>query len=403
MVTRDLLVATGIGTVVFVAHLLSPIRTSFDSRWTIPTAVSLAYRGDADLEEYDVLVREDENYGIELRAGRRYSRYPIGPSLLAVPVVLAYDLAAGLLSRPSAEELIAQRRAVVLEVVVAALVVALTTAVLFATARRRDVAGLPAALLAMVFAFGTPAWSTASRGLWQHGPSMLMLALAVYLLLLARRRPAWAIVAALPLAFGVLVRPTNAIALLTFTAYVAIGYRRCLLWFLLLAGSVLGVFAVLNLRAFGAPLPSYFLPSGQEAGAWADLPWVFAGHLVSPNRGLLVFSPILVLALAGVVLQFRRRAIDLLDATVIVVVAAHFLAISHAGHWWAGHSFGPRFTTDVLPLLAYLMMPAVAAITDPRRRRARVLVPVAVLVAWSCSRTSARPRRGTCGRGTAIR
>jgi hypothetical protein len=41
--------------------------------------------------------------------------------------------------------------------------------------------------VAMVFAFGTAAWSTASRGLWQHGPSMLCLAVAAYLAMRSRR------------------------------------------------------------------------------------------------------------------------------------------------------------------------------------------------------------------------
>ena len=118
----DRLVTAALVAFVLVAHVLSPIRTSFDSRWAIHTAVSLAYRGDGDLDEYDRLLRADEDYGIEQRDGRRYSRYPIGPSLMAVPIILAYDAVASLVSQPTAEDLIAQRRAVALEVVVASLV-----------------------------------------------------------------------------------------------------------------------------------------------------------------------------------------------------------------------------------------------------------------------------------------
>ena len=36
-----------------------------------------------------------------------------------------------------------------------------------------------AVAVAVVFALGTQAWSTASRALWQHGPSLLFLSLAV--------------------------------------------------------------------------------------------------------------------------------------------------------------------------------------------------------------------------------
>jgi len=111
---------------------------------------------------------------------------------------------------------------------------------------------------------------------------------------------------------------------------------------------------------------------------------VLAGHLVSPNRGLFVFSPILLLALVGMIVQVRRRTIDALDIAVLVVLGAYFVAISLAGQWWAGHSFGPRFTTDVLPLLAYFAMPAVLAIVEslPRARVANLAI-VALLAAWS--------------------
>lgn len=44
-------------------------------------------------------------------------------------------------------------------------------------------------LTVFIFAFCTSAWSTGSRALWQHGPSMLMLSAALYLILSAREKP----------------------------------------------------------------------------------------------------------------------------------------------------------------------------------------------------------------------
>ena len=381
---RDHAVALALVGLVFVVHVLSPIRTSFDSRWAIHTAVSLAYRGDTDLGEYDDLLREDEYYAIEHRDGREFTRYPIGPSLLAVPVVVVWDLIARLTAKSTAEDLIKQHRAVALEVVVASLVVGLTTGIVYSTARLCGLRLALAGVLALVFAFCTPAWSTASRGLWQHGPSMLTVSSGLYLLLLARRCERYAALAALPLAFGYLVRPTNAIPLAVFAAYVAVRHPRQIVSFASVSALVIGTFLVLNLRGFGAPLPSYFLPSGQSFGAWSEVPWNLAGHLVSPNRGLFVFSPVLLLAIAGVVLELRRGTLDLLDGAVLTVLAGHFLVISITFPWWAGHSFGPRFTTDVLPLLAYLMIPAVAAVSALRPPVKQWLSAVLiVLTAWS--------------------
>jgi len=376
--------AVMLGIVVLVVHVVSPVRTSFDSRWAIHTAVSLVYRGDADLDEYEPLVAIEHDYAIERRAGRKYTRAPIGPSLVAAPVVLAYDAAAWLSGAQDTEALLWQQRAVRIEVIVASLVVAATAALLFLVAREGGLGRAWSVVLALVFAFCTQAWSTASRGLWQHGPAMLTLTCALYLLLRARRNPRWAAVAGLPLALGVLMRPTGVLPLAIFGSYVLVRHPRRFAAFAALVLVVLGAFVGLNWLSFGAALPSYFLPGGQPIGSWSDLPLVMVGHLVSPNRGLLVFAPVLVLALPGIVVAVRARTWTALDTAALATLAAHFLAVSFAGQWWAGHSFGPRFTTDTVPLLIYFMIPLAAWLGGVGRRVARPVVACAVLLAaWS--------------------
>lgn len=380
----DASIALAIGLLVLVAHGLSPIRFSSDSCWTIPTAASIAYRGDDDLDEYPWQVVARQGYAVEWRHGRAFSRYPIGPSLLAVPCVLLHDAVARVIGAPSVEELIAREEAARVESGVASLVVAVVTVLIFWMARDRGLGAGASAAVALVFAFCTPAWSTASRGLWQHGPSMLTLASAMAMLLLARRNDAWAAGAGLPLGLGVLMRPTNVIALGVLTAYVALRHPRRLLPMLLASGTVLAIFVAWNLHDFGAALPAYYLPGSQPRAPWSEVPWALAGHLVSPNRGLLVFSPVVLLAAAGVVMQLLRRRIDALDVALLIVLGAHFAAISWFLVWWAGHSFGPRYATDVLPVLAWFAMPAVTALGELRgRRRRAALFLTTLLVAWS--------------------
>lgn len=380
----DVAIALALGLLVLVAHGWSPIRFSSDSCWTIPTAVSIAYRGDDDLDEYPWRVVELQGYAVEWRGQRAFSRYPIGPSLLAVPCVLLHDAVARVVGAASVEERIAQGDVMPVEAGVASFVVALVTMLVFVMARWRGLGAGAAAALALVFAFCTPAWSTASRGLWQHGPSMLTLASAMAMLLLARRNDAWAAAAGVPLGLGLLMRPTNVIALAVLSAYVALRHPRRLPAMMLASGAIVAAFVAWNLHDFGAPLPAYYLPGGMPWVPWSEAPAVLAGHLVSPNRGLLVFSPVVLFAVAGVVLQLRRRGVDALDTALLAVLGAHFATISLFLVWWAGHSFGPRYATDVLPVLAWLAMPAVAALGELRGRRRRTAFAVtALLVAWS--------------------
>src|SRR5207248_2106541 len=72
------------------------------------------------------------------------------------------------------------------EIFAASGMVAITAVLLYLIARRSRLSAPSALAIALIFAFGTSAWSTASRALWQHAPSMLMLTAALYLLVLAQ-------------------------------------------------------------------------------------------------------------------------------------------------------------------------------------------------------------------------
>ena len=110
-----------------------------------------------------------------------------------------------------------------------------------------------------------------------------------------------------------------------------------------------------------------------------------AGELVSPARGLLVFSPIVVLAVVGVMINRRRRALDGLSVALIAVIAAHWLVVSGAYDWWGGYSYGPRYMSDMLPFLVVLALPAVSwlAQKEPGPVRTAASSGTAALVAAS--------------------
>jgi len=97
---------------------------------------------------------------------------------------------------------------------------------------------------------------------------------------------------------------------------------------------------------------------------------------------LLVYSPILVFAFSGFVLALgdpEERALHTAYGTIIV---ASSIAMSFVPAWWAGHSFGPRYMTDVVPFLAYFVAfnfePVIAC---PQRRA--LLLCIASLMAIS--------------------
>jgi hypothetical protein len=356
-----LAISTLICTVTFFIYISSPGRqTDLDTRWSIHVADSLVREGNLDLDEYRALIPAND-YRIQIYDGHLYNFYPIGVSVLAVPVVYLYHLV-----EPAKT---VEQFYVSVEIGLASFVMALTAVIVYLTARlslniRRSL------LCVFIFVVCTPAWSTASRALWQHGPAMLMLSLALYLMLLARQRPALAQFAGLPLAFSYVIRPINSLSIVVLTLYVLLEYRQYFLRYVFWAMWIIGPFVLLNLAVFHALLPGYYtLYQIFSTGTLAE---ALIGNLLGPSRGLLIFSPVFIFAIMGMALKLKRRSWSRLDFALFSIIILHWIAISIWPIWWGGWSFGPRLFSEMIPYLMFFLISAVPFMTVARRR----LIPV---------------------------
>ena len=197
------------------------MRTSANSRWSIHTALSLVDGRGGDLREYLPLLEAHKFYAIRKFGDRYYTLFPIGVSLLAAPVVLAWT---GL--EPRFRKRISEGIPDRFEKDVASVYAAIAALLFFWLIYSRFASTPIALATTVIFALGTSMWSTASRALWQHGPLVLMLVAAMLLLVRARQRPALAQYASIPLAFAFIIRPTAAIPILVLSAYVLIRHRE---------------------------------------------------------------------------------------------------------------------------------------------------------------------------------
>lgn len=379
--------------VAFLVHVSSPNAVVSDSLRVVPVAQSMVHRRTISLDHYGTRLPVP-GYGINEVDGHVYPLFPWAVSLFLVPVVAAYDAAHGVGWGPGVDAVIVapDNDSWAFEVVAMSMVVALTTVLMYEVAlavlamsvsgqrlRRRL-----ALLAAGVFSFGTAAWSVASRSAWQHAPSMLFLTLAVLLAVRSRtddRSVRW-LGAALAAAY--VMRPTNLIPFAAFSLWVLFCHRRRLLAYTVGAAAVLVPFAVVNVRAWGSLLPPYY--SGDRLGGNRDLLEALAGNLVSPARGLFLFSPVLALAVVGAWRTWSRRGFDALSATLVACVLIHWVAISTFPHWWGGDSYGPRLFSDMVPFLVVLALPALAGLISARpwgRRRLVAVGACSLLALWS--------------------
>ena len=307
-------------------------------------------------------------------AGHYYNEFPVGVPALGVPFVLGLRAATPLLrsivpagtarSHPELAALLAgdliQAHAVV-EEWIASWFVALAAVAMYGIARRYLSVGW-SVLLAFTLAFATSAWSSGSRAFGMHAPSMFLIALIIYLLLCARDRPALAAYAGLAVAAAYALRPTNSLAVIWVSAYVFERHRRWFVRYLLWALPVAIPFVVYNLSVYHSLFSPYYV-MGPWAGHAPDpggTAIALAGQMLSPSRGLLVFTPVLVFSVWGMWRAWRQRFEWPLSRYLSIWVVVHWVLISlYVDFWWAGHSYGPRWFTDLAPVFVFFLIPAI--------------------------------------------
>lgn len=269
------------------------------------------------------------------------SVFPPGMGFLAIPFFLPL-----VLSGANALDL-----AMLLRVGhVAAAFYEVIAALLLWSVLRRLVSERAAFALVLLYFLGTSVRTIASQALWQHAGAHLAIALALWLVLDERPRSrVRELVAGLALGIGGLVRQTTAVAgigiapwrrgpgaIATFVGGIAVGLLPLLAY---------------NAIVFGAPLEQGYGAKPFDTPVLEGL----VGLLVSPSRGLFVYEPWALLALAGLVIarfaKTTRGAMSTRVADLVFVWVAFVVVYATYAEWWGGRVFGPRFLDDVAPIL----------------------------------------------------
>ncbi len=229
----------------------------------------------------------------------------------------------------------------------AALFAALAAGILFAAVVRRR--GLEDARWAgWLLALGTTLAAAAQA--WS-GEAASTCAVAVAVLLLVRSEteedPGPAVRAGLPLALAVAFQPTTVALVVVLVGAVLARWRRrglpVLAW---AAPGALLALAGLGSAASAPPPATGLLPG--------------LALLASPAKGALVFAPVALVGIVGLLRALRspaRRLWDqpspgrLLPIAFGLAVVAHFTWLAAVGGWAAGDFWGPRLVAPAWPLL----------------------------------------------------
>ncbi|HXH38061.1 MAG TPA: hypothetical protein VNN08_05510 [Thermoanaerobaculia bacterium] len=306
--------------------------------------------------------------------GHIISVYPVVMPLLIAPL---YVPAVGYLHFRGWTDARLDYVARVMEKLTASLLAALSASLLYLLLRRRAKAQT-ALLLTLAYAFGTTTWVISSQALWQQGMAELLV-IGALLLLTAPCTAPRALAAGLLLGLIAGNRPPDVIlgAALGIYGLLWAGRRRAAL---LSAAAALPMVVVLlyNLHVAGRVEGGYGV-IGHASFFRHDLLTGVGGLLISPTKGLLVFSPFLLF----LVLAWRHlpRGGDERRLTLAMSIAVVIQIVLYAkADWRGGLSWGPRYMTDLLPFLMWMLVPVVAALRGIGRVCFLIAVGVSVVI-----------------------
>lgn len=307
---------------------------------------------------------------VPARNGHLASLYPVVVPVLISPLYLPAVTYIHLRGWTDQRVDVAAR---IMEKLAASFIAALSASVLYVVLRRRANPSI-ALLLVVAYAFGTTTWVISSQALWQHGLAQLLV-VGLLLMLTGPGTAPRAIAAGLLCGLIVGNRPPDGLlaAALGLYALFWAGRRAALVVVAALVPVLLVLFYNVALvgglgGGYGVVGDAGFFRHGMISGV--------AGLLVSPTRGLFVFSPFLLFLF----LAWRHAPRDRAEQGLTLAIAAGVVAqvvLYGMGDWRGGLSWGPRFLTDMLPLLIWMLVPVVAALG----RIGRVSFVAAVVVA----------------------
>ena len=349
----------------FVIFSLSPVTMLLDTRFELLTSESLLRNQSVALNRFMIPGLDSQRlpvhpdpeadrpfYQLVRVGGKAVYRYPHGGSLLALPYIAVLDLAGiSIVRGDGSYDVLAEVR---LGKLLASLLMAVLVALFFETAARL-VPPSYALAIAVAAGFGSQIWSNTSRALWSQTWEIFIAGWVIWLLLGAeeyrcahgpdRLRP---LLLATLLAWLYFVRPTGAIVVVCVALFVWRHYRRDFPAFALYGAAWGAAFIFYSLWTFGQPIPDYYLWFGRM-GDTRQMEMALLAYLISPSRGLLVFTPALVMPLYLVTRHWcdlYHRWLALMSVAVIVWYVATVCAFSK---WWGGWSYGPRLLGSLIP------------------------------------------------------
>jgi len=232
--------------------------------------------------------------------------------------------------------------------------------------------------LTLIYAFATNVFGHSSQSLWHNSATHFLLNIGLYCFLKAENtaNKVYIFMAGLLFSLSVVNRPTNAVIVGLLSLYFLIKYRfKNAGYFFVSVIIPLALYYIYNARYF-ISLENQGYVTQFVRNMTARFPESLLGVLISPSKGIFVYTPIFIFSIIGLIISIKAKNWFYINLGIIITI--YILILSHWNHWYGGYSFGYRMFVDLIPLFILLLVPYINSDTY---KKTKVIFIISVI--WS--------------------
>lgn len=192
-------------------------------------------------------------------------------------------------------------------------------------------------------------WYIFLNSSFTHIYEILCLTSVIFFFLKSKGSKRYSLLLGIGIGLMILVRPTLLPVALLIGIYLLFNKRFNDLFYLIVGGfPELIIFLVYNYVSYGSALSTGYSTVRSENFAFTTFNGL--NVILSPYRGWLVYSPIFIFAIIGLVILLKRYRF--LARLSILGIASGVIIYGFWPSWWGGGSYGQRFLLYALPFCA---------------------------------------------------
>ncbi len=354
--------------------------TLSDPQLTLLTSQAILEKGTTNLYDYYTSVKPEEfangtwKYMVNKKEKKVSFLYPIGTSLLAVPIVGV--------ARLMGYDFIKKEDDMLWQSIISSACVSIIFMLLFLFAMQHT-SYYPALIFSFSTCIGSSILSSLGLALWNFNFEIIFLLLTFIHISKTHHQPQNinGYKLGLLVFLSWLCRPSALVIFGVILLWLFIVNKKEFKKYILLIFILFIPFYIYSSIYYRLPVPPYYHPlMWMHKTSNETFTSKLIAALFSPTRGFFVFTPVFILSFIGLLFkEVRKNKLYLISFFCFVL---HTIMLARQANWWGGWSFGPRLFTDALIPVFIMLIITYSAVKG--QLKSNIFLSVFIFLALPC-------------------